>query len=45
MEEKELLREEKPTAWQMRAAKREENLIRKSESNLKIVFKISKLEP
>jgi hypothetical protein len=29
----------------MRAAKREEKLIRKSENNLKIVFKISKLEP
>jgi len=29
----------------MRAAKREEKLIRKSESKLKIVFKISKLEP
>ena len=44
MEEKELLREEKPNVRQMRAAKREEKLKRKSESNLKIVFKISNLE-
>jgi len=45
LEEKELLREEKPNVRQMRAVKREEKLKRKSESNLKIVFKISKLEP